>query len=522
MARLVFPDEGSRLVYSGGASNLYGVAGATVTVYSDAAGTTLANITTYPGGVAIASSTLTVDAYSRIPLFNGPDGADMVYVSVDDGPVTAVYARADDRFDSLGTAAYRSVGTGAGTVAAGDAPVAAATRAKAVSARNAPVMCRLKQTGAQTITTGTSTPVAINFASEDFDTDALHSNATNNSRITPVLAGGMTELWEFSGCVEMAAATAGDVAVFIVRNGSSNVAYNFAPSRQTSTTAVNVLCTVEVTAGDYFELGVRHTTGADRATATTQTYFAGRRLGTRIGEGGSLLFDAAVPYKATTAFSTVINPGTVSVVDDPVNGAKRQVLKFSVTESDLSGGYPRAQAQSASTLAAGSLYYVGWGLYLPSDFPVIPADGWMVHHEIYGPPFNSTGPTVMWILNEKFSYTRNATYSGDEPWSMPIVRGAWVDFVMAVRLSADPAIGTVQLWVNAGSGYVQQNLAGNTTLTMATIDASNNGGNNFSSLKQSRKLGMFPNLTTVTYTTGQRVGTTFAAVDPCSYSLPPA
>lgn len=105
MARRMFPDD--RLVYAqNGAAGaiLRGSAGSTATVYTDAAGTTLASILNEDGS-ANASSTLTVDAYTRLPLFQGPtDGTDTLYVSVAGGPVVAVYARADDRIDEVNAA----------------------------------------------------------------------------------------------------------------------------------------------------------------------------------------------------------------------------------------------------------------------------------------------------------------------------------------------------------------------------------------------------------------------------------
>ena len=94
MARLIGPDDGSRLAYGMDVNNrLTSAAGLPAVVYSDEAGTLLADILTYPGGIAVPDSELTVAATSLLPLFQFPDGADVVYVSVNGGPVTAVYAR---------------------------------------------------------------------------------------------------------------------------------------------------------------------------------------------------------------------------------------------------------------------------------------------------------------------------------------------------------------------------------------------------------------------------------------------
>lgn len=100
MARLTFPDEGSRLVYRTVGTLLRASAGSTATVYTDSTVTTLADIQ-LPDGTPVVGSTLTVDHYSRLPLFLGPDGVDSVWVVVGDGPAAPVYARADDRIDVL-------------------------------------------------------------------------------------------------------------------------------------------------------------------------------------------------------------------------------------------------------------------------------------------------------------------------------------------------------------------------------------------------------------------------------------
>ncbi len=114
MARLVGPDDGSRLAYQIRADNgLSSAAGLTAVYYSDAAATILADIITYPAGAPIAGSAMTVAATSLLPLFQFPDGVDTVYVKVNGGPTTAVYSRVEAS-DIL------PVGTTAGTVAAGD------------------------------------------------------------------------------------------------------------------------------------------------------------------------------------------------------------------------------------------------------------------------------------------------------------------------------------------------------------------------------------------------------------------
>lgn len=99
MARLTFPND--PLVYGVNNGSLTAAPGTTVTIYTDAAGTILADIQV--AGATIVGSVLTVDANSQIPLFLGPDGVDTLYVKPANGSTQAIYARYDDRVDALAT-----------------------------------------------------------------------------------------------------------------------------------------------------------------------------------------------------------------------------------------------------------------------------------------------------------------------------------------------------------------------------------------------------------------------------------
>lgn len=98
MARLTGPEEGVRAVYL--RNGLVRAQGRRLTLYADSALTTLADVRTVDGGL-IPGSTLLVDTSSRIPLFQYPDSVDVVYTSVDNGPVIPLYARYDSRIDQL-------------------------------------------------------------------------------------------------------------------------------------------------------------------------------------------------------------------------------------------------------------------------------------------------------------------------------------------------------------------------------------------------------------------------------------
>lgn len=101
MARRVFPDEGSRLVYAvANRGLLTHKAGSLIDVYVDSGATVLANITDL-SDVPIVGSRLAIDGNSMLPLFKGPDDAsDLLYGRVvGSSTISPVYARVDDRID---------------------------------------------------------------------------------------------------------------------------------------------------------------------------------------------------------------------------------------------------------------------------------------------------------------------------------------------------------------------------------------------------------------------------------------
>lgn len=127
MARLIGPDEASRTVFLTAGANKGKAAaqGLSVPLYADQALTVPADVRT--AGDAIIPGvppTLIVDAFSQIPLFKFPDGADVVYTSVSGGPTVALYARTDERIDAA---------TAAAAVAQASADAAASVAAASVS-----------------------------------------------------------------------------------------------------------------------------------------------------------------------------------------------------------------------------------------------------------------------------------------------------------------------------------------------------------------------------------------------------
>lgn len=117
MSRLIGPDEGSRLAYLVRAdTTIQAYRNLPVTIYSDAAGTVLANILTYPGGVAVTGSVLTTDQYGMLPYFQFPADVDTVYGHIPGGPVWPVSALLNSGPMKLANAAAPATPTGGGVL----------------------------------------------------------------------------------------------------------------------------------------------------------------------------------------------------------------------------------------------------------------------------------------------------------------------------------------------------------------------------------------------------------------------
>lgn len=374
---------------------------------------------------------------------------------------------------------------------------------RSVGQRGAAMGCDLFLVSTRNVSN--ANPTAIAFSDERWDSDSLHQNSTNNTRIT-VPAGG-DGLWLVRGTIEYATqATGTSREAMIYLNGGARAADRRTPVDGRAT-VVNVEMIVAAVAGDYFELYGYQNSGITLAAGVTFTRFQANRLGDAIGNftssKGAVLFGADVKYKGFDRYARVpsVQPSSrVYIADDPVLGPSRQAIHVQVTNADNSVTYPRAQFQSPSSLTAGDDVYIGLAIYVPADMASMTGTRSPVIHEIYGPPTSGYGPNVLRIRDDKLALEPLAIYNTDGTptgkflaWSLPLagLKGKWVDVVHRVKLSTDAAVGLQELWVNTGTGWVQQSLRDpdsgstvGTTLNIATLRAGvNDSGNNFSSLK---------------------------------------
>lgn len=131
------------------------------------------------------------------------------------------------------------------------------------SDRDTPIRALLRQTSAQTITTGTWTSITMD--TEDVDDDAAHSTSSNTSRYTFARTGWFLVAWLVTFANNNTGARGARLAV----NGSALAASQYLA--QTPATTANpgiggarlVQCT---TVGDYVEVQGFHQVGANLNT----------------------------------------------------------------------------------------------------------------------------------------------------------------------------------------------------------------------------------------------------------------
>lgn len=158
--------------------------------------------------------------------------------------------------------------------------------------------------------------------------------------------------------------------------------------------------------------------------------------------------------------------GSIEVVNSPVREGTSAVR---LTAQDNGGGNVRTQLDGPMMFDEGDDAYIGFSSYFPKDNPEV--NGWFVFFEFHGPPFNGSPlPGAFGIQNrdgeERIKFGRSEKYDYDVPWTMPLVKGEWNDFVLHVKFSKDEDTGFIELWAN---GERQRFTDGSERLYQSTI-----------------------------------------------------
>jgi hypothetical protein len=192
------------------------------------------------------------------------------------------------------------------------------------------------------------------------------------------------------------------------------------------------------------------------------------------GPLGKLLFSSGFEDGTLDGWGTH-ESGPIEIVDHPTREGNRAVR---LTAQDGDGGNVRTQLDGPVLFDEGDEAYVGWSTYFPGDMPEIPSDSWFVFFEFHGPPHNGSPlPGAFAVADidgrQHLKLGRSEQYGYDVPWTMPMVKDRWVDFVYRVKFSKDEEVGFVELWVD---GVRQEFSNGSTRLYQSTIMSDQDDG----------------------------------------------
>jgi len=136
----------------------------------------------------------------------------------------------------------------------------------------ADISCRVKRTEAQVI--ANSTVTVLNFTAEDFDTDGIHDNTTNNNRLTCQTAGkyiGMANIqWDNDN--------SGSRALWIRDAGTNIIGNSRYGANSEAADNTDMSCTtgvLDLSVDDWIEVAVHQTSGGNlNISGNYQTNFS--------------------------------------------------------------------------------------------------------------------------------------------------------------------------------------------------------------------------------------------------------
>lgn len=239
------------------------------------------------------------------------------------------------------------------------------------------------------------------------------------------------------------------------------------------------------------------------------------------------------------------NTGTLTLVADPLNPTRTR--KFMQTDmpngtSTTNGvtANPRMQIEDPRLILDGDEFWTAQTYIFPTAWPVVgTTDGYIQVFQMYGAPFGG-GATITLTFRAdgpydtpdvlRWGFNRdNANIASNLAWKWATQRNKYVDIAMRIRADRKdprtddaagvfyPGLGSVEIWLNTGTGWTQQTLIGGVTrLECVTIGEVNTTGPNSNEVQLYRRLDAFPG-TLTHYISGHKRGPSLASVDPHSY-----
>jgi hypothetical protein len=113
---------------------------------------------------------------------------------------------------------------------------------------------------ATSFATTTGAVSTITLDSEDIDTNSIHDNTTNNSRLT--IPTGYTGKWLINGALSFASNTSGVRSLYLYKNGSFVAAWDY-PTPNAGSGSLNFSYILSLVPTDYIEMKLYQNTGGN-------------------------------------------------------------------------------------------------------------------------------------------------------------------------------------------------------------------------------------------------------------------
>ena len=138
-----------------------------------------------------------------------------------------------------------------------------------------------------------------------------------------------------------------------------------------------------------------------------------------------------------------VAPDRLQVVDSPARQGKH-ALRVEVRQGDdpLNASGDRAELVWAPVEKEGNDRYYAWSTMWAADFPSVAT--WQAFTQWHQTGDTGTPPLEMYVNGESMYLAIGPAET--VVWTHPLERGKWHDFILHVKWSADPAVGSVELW----------------------------------------------------------------------------
>jgi hypothetical protein len=154
--------------------------------------------------------------------------------------------------------------------------------------------------------------------------------------------------------------------------------------------------------------------------------------------------------------------------DAPREGLRSARFEIQPGDALLSDGTARQQIWDAKNpdgsflrFTEGQDLYFGFSLRLREDYPMDPGK-WQVLASWYSG--SGQGPLKLSTAFESDQFRLEGPNGNTVYWRGPVVKGAWLDFVVRVKFSTDPTVGFIEVWYKRpqDSALVKQTMSNGT------------------------------------------------------------